>query len=81
MKNRKAIKKVKSLKNRSIPSIVQHLEHTLPVNNSMPSFDIPTSYCTRNVNDNIPYTNEEDEEEDKLYKSNEYRFVFHIITD
>ena len=79
MKNRKSNKKVKPSKDRPIPSIVQHLEHALPVNNTMPSFDIPTSYCTRSISDNVPYTNED--EEDKLYKSNEYKFVFHIITD
>jgi hypothetical protein len=79
MKNRKSNKKVKSSKNRSIPSIVQHLEHALPVNNTMPSFDVSTSYCAKSISDNVPYTNED--EKDKLYKSNEYKFVFNIITD
>ena len=79
MKNRKSSKRVKYPKNMSIPPIVQHLEHVLPVSNVMPSFDIPMSYCTKSISDKAPYTNED--EEDKLYESNEYKFVFHIITD
>jgi len=81
MKNRKSKKKVKSSKNRSVPSIIQHLEQALPVKNTTPSFDTPTSYCAKSIGGKEPYPSKDDDEEERLYNPSEYKFSFPVIAD